>query len=183
MKRLVLILAVVILTLGVGAAFAEEAGVAAAGCCPPGDPGCPETPNFDTLTINWSVVPKNTIDIEDKVLSLCTYIGCRGETSGAAKTFKYKATATGSSLRKIVGKLESALPPHVGLKMNLTRPDSVGQSLGEKELSTTDVDLVKNIKKVCEGKGTGTVQLTAGADASRNSGTTIVQLTILDQSS
>ena len=182
MKRLVLILAVVILTLGVGAAFAEEAGIEPMGFCPPfGDPGCDPLPNSDTLKVNWSVVPKTTIKIlGNKELDLCVYIGCI-EGSGTGKTFKYTAVATGSDLRKIVGKLQTGLPPHVGLKMNLSRPDGIGQSMGFKQLSTTDVDLVKNIKMLCTGNGTGEVQLTAGPTASKGSGIAIVQLTILDQ--
>jgi len=178
-KRFVMILAVVILALGVGAAFAEEMEVMGGGC-PPVDPGCPALPNFDTLKVNWQVVPMSTIKITERELNLCVYIGCC-EWLGKAKEIHYSAVATGSDLRKIVGAVQTALPTDVGLHVNLRRPDSVGTSQGWKELSTIPVDLVTGISKLCIGYGTGQVALSAGPNAVKGSGSVIMQLTILDQ--
>lgn len=179
MKRFVMILAVVILTLGVGAAFADEMEVLGGGC-PPVDPGCPALPNFDTLKVNWQVVPMSTIKITERELNLCVYIGCC-EWLGKAKEIHYSAVATGSDLRKIVGAVQTALPTDVGLHVNLRRPDSVGTSQGWKELSTIPVDLVTGISKLCIGYGTGQVALSAGPNAAKGSGSVVMQLTILDQ--
>ena len=179
MKRIVMLLAVAFVLLGVGVAFAEEMATMGGGY-PPTPPGCPELPKSDTLKINWSVVPKTTIDITEDNLNICVYIGCK-QWESSKKTFNYKAEATGMGLRKIVGSLGSALPNDVQLKLDLKRPDSIGTSTGMQTLSTSNVDLVKNLQKLCLSNGTGDVYLSAGPNAEKGNGMVILQLTIMDQ--
>ena len=175
MKRIILLLLATLFLAGVaGVAMAEEAVL-----CPPAD-GCPPAPNFDTVNIHWSAVPFTTIEICETDIDLCTYIGCT-DWCGKAKEFHYGAAATGVGLRKIVGCTQTALPTDVVLWANLTRPDSIGTSTGWQGLSTTPVDLVLGLEKLCLARGCGLVSLCAGPNAAKGSGTVVMQLTILDQ--
>lgn len=177
MKRMfILLLAALFLAAAGGAALAVEEIV----MCPPSDPSCPPAPNFDTVNVHWETVPFTTIEICETDISVCTYIGCT-EWCNRSRPFNYWAAATGVGLRKIVGKIDTTLPTDVSLHANLTRPDAIGTSLGWKELSTTNTDLVLGLEKLCPARGTGLVGLCAGPNAAKGSGTAVLTLTILDQ--
>ncbi len=171
MKKMVtMLLAVLFLVSLAGAVMATEVN-----CCPD------FLPKFDTLRVNYEVVPLTGLEICTEDISLCTYIGCTQDMFGLGKPFSYKAIATGSCMRKIVGCIQSALPAEVSLWTNVGRPDSRGTSTGWNELTTSPVDLVKDINKLCMSNGVGLVTLGATADACAESGCVVMQLTIMDQ--
>ncbi len=170
MKKLVtMLLAVTLVVSLAGVVMAETS------CCPD------FLPKFDTLRVNYEVVPLTGIEICTEDVSLCTYIGCTQDMWSVAKSFNYKAIATGSCMRKIVGSIQSTLPAEIALWAHLGRPASRGTSTGPKELSTSDVDLVKDINKLCLSNGTGKVALAVTPDACAATGCVVMQLTIMDQ--
>ena len=179
MKKLfAMFLAVMLVVSLAGVVMAEEMAVLGGGCPP--DP-CPDfLQKFDTLKVNYEVVPLTSIDILTRDVQLCSYIGCESGC-GLPQTFNYKAIATGSTMRKIVGKIQSVLPAGLTLSAIVNRPDSSGTSEGWQPLTTSDVDLVKGISKMCWANGTGQVKLCASNEASAVTSSVVMQLTIMDQ--
>ncbi|NLK30255.1 MAG: hypothetical protein GX305_04275 [Aminobacterium colombiense] len=182
MKRVFLLLAIVAMVVFVASAvFAEEAPMTLE------EAGfevnrCPEmcTP-FDTLKINWKVIPINCLQIKQEEICMQTYIGC---TYGWCdeECIWYSVIATGTDVRKIVGKINANMPDHVSLWAKLNAPYGTS-AVGTPHwtiLSTEYVDLVTGLSKVCGNWGKGGLKLCAGPDAEKAAGTRILTLLIQD---
>ncbi|HCA41379.1 MAG TPA: hypothetical protein DEP01_07810 [Aminobacterium sp.] len=181
MKRLFLLFAVAAMVVfAAGAVFAEEAPMtmeeAGFSRCNPS--GCSP---WDTLKINWRVIPINCLQIRQDEICMATYIGCCDGWCDE-ECIWYAVVATGTDERKIVGKIDVNMPEHVTLWAKLRAPygtSAVGTP-NWTELSTDYVDLVTGISKICGAWGKGGLKLCAGADAQKGSGVRVLTLLIQD---
>ncbi len=182
MKKVFLLLAVVaMVAFAASAVFAEEAPMTMeeAGF----DTSCHPsicTP-YDTLKINWKVIPINCLMIKQEEINMATHIGCCVPWCDE-ECIWYAIVATGTDERKIVGKINLDMPDHVTLWAKLKAPygtSAVGTP-NWTELSTEYVDLVTGISKVCGAWGKGGLKLCAGPDAQKAAGTRILTLLIQD---
>ncbi len=81
--------------------------------------------------------------------------------------------------KKIVGKINSAMPSYTKLEINLAAPTGA-ESEGDVELGTSDQDLVTGISKLSESGKQITYRFSAQAEAGTLNGQRTVTLTLTD---
>ncbi|MFA5104584.1 MAG: hypothetical protein WC527_05360 [Candidatus Margulisiibacteriota bacterium] len=149
MKKIVLLLAAVIMISASGTLFAVVTPL-----CHPDVPTGPCVQPTDTQLINICIpyILRLTVDPDSVNLAIdCHDLGPDGYGSATA-TGTYHV-ATNMSNQKITGKINTAMPAGTVLKTTLSAvPGST--SLGQKVLTTVPVNLVQGITKV---NGTGSI--------------------------
>lgn len=141
--------------------------------------------NVATQTVTYKVDAINEIEVTGDTVSLTVSTATAGEQPDVAtdESTSYAITTNGTNM-KITGAIDSAMPDHVTLKVNLVAP-SVGATAGDVDISNataTALDLVTGISQVAESDLGITYELIATVKAGvKASDTRTVTFTLTEE--
>lgn len=117
--------------------------------------------NTANQTVNYEVTAIDEISVSGNPGALQVNTATAGSepTDATDATTSWAVTTNGSG-KKMIGSINTVMPPNTTLYVNLTAPAG-GTSLGDVTLSTGDADLVTGISTVAESGLTITYTLSA----------------------
>jgi len=136
--------------------------------------------NTAQQTVSFQITAINEIAVSGNPGQLVVNASSAGEDPDPATdgTTTYSVTTNGD-LKKVVGKIDSAMPSNTKLEVELAAPTG-GSSAGYVELGELDQNLVTGISKLSESGKTITYKFSAQAEAGTLSGQRTVTFTLTD---
>ncbi len=136
--------------------------------------------NTAQQTVNFQINGINEISVSGNPGTLTIDSATAGQDPDPAidNSTTYSVT-TNEENKKIVGKIDTAMPQYTSLKVQLAAPTG-GSSAGEVALSESDQDLVTGISKLSESGKQISYKFEAQAEAGTLSGSRTVTFTLTD---
>jgi len=136
--------------------------------------------NTAQQTVSFQITAINEIAVSGNPGQLVVSTSNAGEDPDPATdaTTSYSVTTNGE-FKKVVGKIDSAMPSNTKLEVELVAPTG-GSSQGYVELAETDQNLATGISKLSESGKTITYKFSAQAEAGTLSGQRTVTFTLTD---
>jgi hypothetical protein len=136
--------------------------------------------NTAQQTVSFQITSINEIAVSGNPGQLVVSASNAGEDPDPATddTTSYSVTTNGE-FKKVVGKIDSAMPQYTKLEVQLAAPTG-GSSTGYVELGVSDQNLVTGISKLSESGKTITYKFSAQAEAGTLTGQRTVTFTLTD---